>query len=113
MSKDGNSEYLNRRAVFYTVSLSKNRSNIQIRIVLKFELSIYDDVGGSFNDNHNILFDDAYLEVFNRRMKKSDHTAQDGYFIYDEETEDCQLIDKFPLSPNNLGDIENLILKLK
>ncbi len=71
------------------------------------ELAIYDDPGASYDDNHNLSFNDAYLEVFDRQMDSLD--SFDGEPMYDEDTERLCRIDKFPINPRSMVDIDNLI----
>jgi hypothetical protein len=96
---------------YYYTDIKKGNSNILIRITLRFELCISDDPEATYDENHDLSFNDAYLSIYDRQM------AEDGYLLgeqmFDEDTENIKKIDNFPISPKTFGDIEKLLLILR
>ena len=90
----------------YYREFKRDSSNAMIRIVLRFELSISDSPTASYNENHDLHFNDAFLEVWDRQMQ------EDGVFmgeqVYDEESEELRRIGEYPLNPSTFSDIEQL-----
>lgn len=91
----------------YYREFKRDSSNAMIRVVLRFELSISDSPTASYNENHDLQFNDAFLEVWDRRMQ------EDGVFmgeqIYDEETETLRKVGTYPINPATYADIEHLV----
>lgn len=96
---------------YYYTEIKKAGTNVMIRVTMRFELCISDDPTATYDENHDLSFNDAYLSIYDRQM------AEDGFFqgdkMYDEETEQMREIDNFPISPRSFGDIEMLLAILK
>jgi hypothetical protein len=94
------------RWVYYYREFKRDSSNALIRVVLRFELSISDSPTTTYNENHDLHFNDAYLELWDRQMQS------DGAFmgdpLYDEESEDLRMVGSCPLDPSDFADIEVL-----
>lgn len=95
------------RWVYYYKKFKQDSSNVIIRVVLRFELYISDSPTASYDENHYLSFNDAYLELYDRQMR------EDGIFFgekcYDEETESVRRIDSFAINPQTFEDIDRLI----
>ena len=95
----------------YYREFKKDSSNTMIRIVLRFELSISDSPIGTYSENHDLCFTDAFLEIWDRQMQS------DGVFmgekVYDEESEDLRLIGEYPLAPSTFSDIQHFSKQLE
>ena len=80
----------------YTKEFRKHDSNVMLRLVIRFELTIHDDPRGSYDDNHELCYEDCYLLIFDRQM-----LVEDGLFagdrFYDEETESLRKLDRYPI----------------
>ena len=80
-----------------------NSSNVLIRVVLRFELSISDSPTASYDENHYLYFNDAYLELWDRQMHS------DGFFmgdpLFDKDSEHLRKIGNYGLSPSTFADI--------
>jgi len=83
-------------------------SNVMFRLVIRFDLQIHDDPGGSYDDNHELFYENAYVVVFDRRME-DDPSLFDGDKYYDEETESLRKIDKYRIRVSDYAAIKNLI----
>ena len=78
------------------------------RLVIRFDLQIHDDPGGSYDDNHELFYENAYVVVFDRRME-DDPSLFDGDKYYDEETESLRKIDKYRIRVSDYAAIKNLM----
>jgi hypothetical protein len=94
------------RWCYYSREFRKDCSNVMIRLVLRFEIAIYDTPTASYADNREISFNDAYLVTFDRQMQEGSLIT--GEWTYDEETESLRKIDSFPIYPQSIDDIRNL-----
>lgn len=47
----------------YLRPLATGEDGTTLRLVLAFELTISDDPGGSYDDNHDLQFEEAYVEI--------------------------------------------------
>lgn len=94
------------RWVHYYREFKKDSSNALIRLVLRFELSISDSPTATYNENHDLHFNDSYLELWDRQME-SDGVCM-GEQAYDEESEALRKVGGYPLSPSCFSDIEAL-----
>jgi hypothetical protein len=94
------------RWVLYYREFKRDSSNILIRVVLRFELSISDSPTATHNENHDLHFNDAFLELWDRQMQS------DGFFMgvqtFDEESESLRIIGSYSLRPANYSDVEIL-----
>ena len=72
---------------------------------------IYDSPTASYDENHNLSFNDAFVQVYDRQMEQDGVCM--GELQYDEETESLRLIDAYPLSPSEYDDIRVLIMVLE
>ena len=91
----------------YYIEFQRWDSNVCLRLVLRFEEVISDSPTATYDENHQLTFNDAFITVYDRQM------LEDGQFMgepwYDEETESVRKIDSFPISPSTFADIEGLI----
>lgn len=92
--------------VYYFKELRKSCTNVMIRVVLRFELCVSDAPIGTYDENHDLFFNDAYLAIFDRQMRKDGFVM--GRPFYDEETESLQRIADFPITPDEFADISKL-----
>ena len=54
---------------YYYKEFKQCSSNVIIRVVLRFELFLSDGCPPyNYDDNHDLFFNDVYLEVFDRQM---------------------------------------------
>jgi hypothetical protein len=77
----------------YSREIQSSRSNIRFIIILRFELVISDSASGSYDDNFNLFFDEARMEIENW----SNESIIPSHF------------GSYPLNPKNYGEIEGLI----
>ena len=96
---------------YYYTDIKKGNTNILIRVTLRFEMCISDDPMATYDENHDLSFNDAYLSIYDRQM------VEDGFLLgeqmFDEETENIRKIDNFAISPKTFKDIEKLLAILK
>jgi len=94
------------RWVLYYREFKRDSSNVLIRVVLRFELSISDSPTATYNENHDLHFNDAFLELWDRQMQS------DGFFMgvqtFDEDSESLHMIGSYSLRPANYSDVEIL-----
>lgn len=99
-------QYSRRR--YYTKDFRKEDSNLMLRVVIRFELLIHDDPGGSYNDNHELYYENCHLAAYDRQM-----ATEDGLFagerFYDEETESLRRIDKYAISISSYEEVLKLV----
>lgn len=69
----------------------------------------HDDPGGSYDDNHELYFEEARLAVYDRRMEKDPEMFQfdDGPY-YLEDTEKPKLFGRQGVSIGSLAELETL-----
>ncbi len=91
------------RWVHYYRDFKKDSSNVMIRVVLRFELAIFDSPTATYDDNHDLHFNDAFIEVWDRQMESDGFIM--GEEVYDEETEALLQIGSYPLRPPNYSDL--------
>ncbi len=74
--------------VIYFKDFRRANQNMMFRIELKFDLVIEDSPFGTYNDNHQLYFEEARLAVYDRRMDEDPDmlSLPEGPF-YLEETE--------------------------
>jgi len=85
-------------------------SNAIIRIVLRFELCLSDGLNASYDENHDLLFNDAYMEVFDRQMQEDEEGGMFyGDKMYNEEIESVRRIDSIAINPRTFEDVDSLI----
>lgn len=94
------------RWTYYYREFKRHSSNVLIRAVLRFELSISDSPTATYNENHDLHFNDAYLELWDRQMQSNG--ASMGEPLYDEESEVLRKVGSCPVDPSRFEDIEVL-----
>jgi hypothetical protein len=92
------------RWVLYHREFKKESSNALIRVVLRFELSISDSPTATYNENHDLHFNDAFLDIWDRQMQSDGFSM--GEENYDEESEALRKVGSYPLNPLTYSDIE-------
>jgi hypothetical protein len=95
------------RWVCYYREFKRDSTNALIRVVLRFELSISDSPTATYDENHDLSFNDAFLEIWDRQMEEDKIFM--GEQSYDEETESLRKLGSFPLSPSTYSDIEHIL----
>jgi hypothetical protein len=90
---------------YYIKDLRQFDSNVMLRLVIRFDIQIHDDPGGSYDDNHEFFYENTYITVFDRRMVE-DPSLFDGDMYYDEETESLRKVDKYRIHIQEYGDIQ-------
>jgi hypothetical protein len=95
--------------VIYYKDFRRSDKNMMFRIELKFDLSIHDDPGGSYDDNHELYFEEAHLAVYDRRMEEDPEMLQfdDGPY-YLEETENLKRFGAHSIRMSSLADLDTL-----
>ena len=96
---------------YYYTDIKKYNTNVLIRVTLRFELCISDDAMATYDDNHDLSFNDAYLCIYDRQMVEDGIVM--GEQMYDEETERLRKIANFSINPQNFKDLEKLLAILK
>lgn len=99
------------REVDYIKTFANDSSNAKFRFVLRFELYLSDCPTASYDENCEMTYDSAFLEVYDRRMERDRFAcrAKD----YDPDTENPQFIDTYPLSFSDWQEIEPFFAVLK
>ena len=87
----------------YFLTFKKPESNVLIRLILRFELNIGDSPDASYDDNHQISFDHARIDVFDRCMPRVGSYM--GFPEYDEDKESKRKIDSYPILIRSLEDL--------
>ena len=77
------------------------------QLVLRCDLNIHDAPSGRYDDNHELSFEEAYLEVFDRQMFPMEGLPFPDV-IYDEDTEALRRIDRYPIRVKSFEDIQML-----
>jgi hypothetical protein len=95
------------RMVYYTRKFKAESSNVLFKVVLAFDLSISDYPFASYDENHEMIFNRAYIEVYNRRMEVLRKTHQGNE--YDESTAKNALVDVYPIAPKSLEHLKGLL----
>ena len=96
-----------RRRRFYHKDYREDDSNVMVRVELKFELSIQDAPGGSYDDNHHLYHEGTSLIVFDRQIPEKRTLFGDTF--YDEEAEDLREIGRRSLWVHSLEDLDRWI----
>ena len=99
------------RWVWYFIKIEKPHSNILFHVVIRFELLISDSPSATYDDNHDMQFEDTYLLIYDRQMEQEGHTYDEP--IYDEDTESIHRIGRFTIHPQSFADLGTLIAMLK
>lgn len=66
-----------------------------VRLILRFQLSISDSPFASYDDNHQLLFERAEIEIFDRGIPRVCYNM--GLPEFDEEKEDLRSIGSYPI----------------
>lgn len=89
---------------WYQKEFRQYDSNAMLRLVIRFELTITD--GGGYNENHNLYFNDIYLEIYDRQMEQDDSYSEYGRPEYDNETEQLLKIDMYELRIRSYAELK-------
>lgn len=95
--------------VIYFKDFRRMDKNMMLRIELKFDMAIHDDPGGSYEDNHELHFEEARLAVYDRRMEEDPEMfdfPKGPYYL--EETENLKRYGLWHIHVRKLGDVEAL-----
>lgn len=95
------------RWLCYYREFKKDSTNALIRVVLRFELSISDSPTATYDENHDLSYNDAFFEIWDRQMVREGFNM--GEPFYDEETESLRRIGAYPLDPTTFSDIEDIL----
>ncbi|HOG02524.1 MAG TPA: hypothetical protein PLL14_01010 [Accumulibacter sp.] len=95
------------RRAYYIRKFSTDSSNVLLKVVLMFDLSISDDPYASYNENHEMVFNRAYIKVYNRQMEVLRKTRFG--VEYDEDTAKSMLVDVYPIAPKSLDHLKGLL----
>ena len=93
---------------YYSREFRRFDSNVMFRVVIRFDLQVHDDPGGSYDDNHQFFYEDTSIVVFDRCME-DDPSLFDGDKYYDEATESLKKVDKYRIHVADYAKIKNLI----
>jgi hypothetical protein len=92
------------RGTWYFKEFRKSDSNAMLRLVIRFELVISDSPFGSYNDNHELYFNDICLEIYDRQMEEGG--SYYGRPEYDNETEHLRRIDMYTLRIRSYAELK-------
>jgi len=89
----------------YSKDFKRVDSNVMFRVVIRYIVQIHDDPGGSYDDNHQLFYEDTYLAVYDRQMIEEDGLFS-GDKYYDEDTEQLRRIDSYTLRIRSYAELK-------
>ena len=99
------------RWCYYFREFRRADSNVMLRLVLRFDLQISDSPVGSYDDNHDLFYEDCYIEIYDRQMLKEEGLF-DGEHFYDEDSELLRKIDRYPICTASYSELKQLMCSL-
>lgn len=99
------------RWCYYSREFRRADSNVMLRLVLRFDLQISDSPTGSYDDNHELSYEDCYIEIYDRQMHKEEGLF-DGEYFYDEDTELLRKIDSYQICTASYAEVKQLMRTL-